>query len=242
MSDDTCIRVAVISPIVSMNDDVIAKRKCFLSRYARSTTAIDFFVVDRGPEAIETRFDEAMAVPYILKKCIEIQRQGYSGIIIWCAGDPGVGAARELVEIPVVGPGESSLFYASLVGNRFSILVPYSDRAYLHKERVSSLGLSSRLASVRGINMGVLEIRTDTSKALLKLREEGRAARDQDGADTLVLGCLSMVGLGKDLSDLGIPVIDPAAAAICLLESLAVMGLKQSAVAYPPLGKALFPY
>jgi allantoin racemase len=69
-----------------------------------------------------------------------------------------------------------------------------------------------------------------------KLEEVGRAALRDDGADLLVLGCMSMgfLGITDDLQKrLDVPVVNPVTAALKTAEAIVAMGLSHSKVAYP---------
>ena len=60
---------------------------------------------------------------------------------------------------------------------------------------------------------------------------------DEDHSEAIVLGCAGMIELASELSrEYGVPVIDGAAAAVKLVKSLVVLGLKTSKLngyAYP---------
>ena len=60
-----------------------------------------------------------------------------------------------------------------------------------------------------------------------------KVLRLKTGAQVLVLGCLSYLGMGKDLEALlDVPVIDPAMAAVTLAESMVRQKLSHSAKAF----------
>ena len=66
--------------------------------------------------------------------------------------------------------------------------------------------------------------------------EEAIAARDRDGADCIVLGCMSLAFAGFDArltQRIGIPVINPVKAAVYTLETMVKMQLAQSGKAFP---------
>lgn len=60
------------------------------------------------------------AVPKVVKLAVEMEKEGKDGIIISCAGDPGVEEAKQMLKIPVVGAGCAvaciSLGYSLKVG------------------------------------------------------------------------------------------------------------------------------
>ena len=72
-----------------------------------------------------------------------------------------------------------------------------------------------------------------------RVTEEARHALTSDGADCIILGCLSLAFalFDRELAQaLGVPVINPALAALKQLESLVSLGVSHSKVAYrlPP--------
>ncbi len=70
--------------------------------------------------------------------------------------------------------------------------------------------------------------------------EEGRRAIEEDGADTLIIGCTGMMGLAEDTqSILGVPVIDAGMAGIRMCEMLIKMNLSQSKHAFPTPRKTM---
>ena len=115
-------------------------------------------------------------------------------MVIACFSDPGLDEARELVSIPVVGIEESSLHLAAQLGRRFTILTSRGARVPAKVEHVERLGLSSRLASVRPLEMGVLEMDADPDRARARILEVGSAAVREDGAEVIVLGCAAWPG------------------------------------------------
>ena len=74
-----------------------------------------------------------------------------------------------------------------------------------------------------------------TDGALVKkLAQTCRRCAEEDGADTVILGCLSFAGLGAQVSALaGLPVIDPAFTLVGTAELLVRQGLCHSKLAYP---------
>ncbi|MDD3396312.1 MAG: aspartate/glutamate racemase family protein, partial [Acidaminococcaceae bacterium] len=71
------------------------------------------------------------------------------------------------------------------------------------------------------------------------LQTTAQAMVEQQQVQVIILGCLSFLGLARPLAQLlGVPVIDPAIAAVSLAESLVRQGLYTSKKAYPlPLDK-----
>jgi allantoin racemase len=98
------------------------------------------------------------------------------------------------------------------------------------------MGVADQFASVRSIGMSVLDLARDRDGVLERVAEVGRAAAREDGADVLVLGCMSMGFLGvtdEVQKRIDIPVVNPVMAALKTAEMVGAMGLGHSRLAYP---------
>ncbi|MGE5359038.1 MAG: aspartate/glutamate racemase family protein [Bacteroidales bacterium] len=172
-----------------------------------------------GPLAIETSDDEARAIPSLLALLAE-EAPRHDGALIACFSDPGLDAARERVAIPVVGLMESSVQAAAMLG-RFTILTSRRARVPDKMAHVARLGLSARLASVRPLEMGVLEMDAQPGVAHERILEVGSAAVRGDGAQVIVLGCAGLAGHAASVgAALGVPVVDPGPVALATAEML----------------------
>ena len=146
--------------------------------------------------------------------------------------NPALYTAREIVKIPIVGPGEASLALAYIIGHKYSVLVVLKGVIPRFENKIRMYGFIERLASVRSIEIPVL--RLEKEKTQNTLLTEAKKAIEEDGADTIILGCTGMSGMAKGLQEtLGIPVIDPTAASLKMAETLVDMELSQSKKAYP---------
>ena len=133
--------------------------------------------------------------------------------------------------IPLVGPGHTSIHMAALMGNRFSIYTPLESTITPTLKLVEDTGLLCHLASVRPLNIPVLEIRTNPEGVFERLVSLGQRMMDEDGADCIIMGCMSIAfqGLAERLSQrLKVSIIDPVAVSVTLAESLARIRLSHS--------------
>jgi len=201
------LRISVIVPITGLNEDGLAERVKVLNSIKRPDTVIEFYRSVSGPPAIETRVDHDLAVPEILRLVKEAENKGSDAAIIWCAGDPGLESSRELVDIPVVGPRQASFSIAMNLGSNPTVLPP---------------------------PLPVLELRKDLEKTMRLAEKAARDLMRSSNSDVLILGCMGLFGLARKLSiNLGIPVIDPAEAALSMAETLAHLKLRHSRLTYP---------
>ncbi|MDH4619353.1 aspartate/glutamate racemase family protein [Brevibacillus sp. AY1] len=233
------MKIKVIMPIISdvFNDEINEE----ISSYAAETTEVGVCNLDYGPASVESEYDEALCIPNFLEKTIEAEKDGYDGVISLCFGDPGVKPAREVVDIPVVGAAEASMLFASLLAKSFSVVTVLPNVVPMIENISKTLGVNGNLASIRYVNIPVLEV-VEKERLKASLFEEMIKAIEQDKAHALVLGCTGMMGVASDLHDqlkskgYDVPVIDPTFAATKMLESIISMGIKQSRLTYmsPP--------
>jgi allantoin racemase len=196
---------------------------------------LDSVGIEHGPASIESRYDEALAGPDIIKRVIEAELDGVDAVVINCFGDPSVRTGRELVNIPVTGPCESSMLVAASLCNKFSVISIIKNIIPLVRENAEIYGMSSKLASIRVTGIPVLELHKDLDSTAQALVEEGRKAIEIDGAEVLILGCTGMTGMAERVTkELGVFVVDPLPTAIKFAETLVSLRLSHSKLAYPP--------
>ncbi len=166
-----------------------------------------------GPPGIECQahVDDVSAH---IRGIIRTHEASASAYVIACFSDPGIHAARESTARPVFGIAESGLLTALALGSKAGIVAILSRSVPRHMRYVRALGLENRLAGDRAIELGVVEL-SDEGKTFGRMVEVGKALRERDGADVLVLGCAGMARYRERLEDaVGVPVVDPTQAAV----------------------------
>ncbi len=217
----------------------VKRRGELLKQYAAPGTEVDIDDVPSGPASIESMYEEYLSIPATVRRAIELEGQGYDALILGCYGDPGLDALRELVSIPIVGPGEATALMAASLGHRFSIITITESVIAFTERLVRNVGLGEKLASVRAVDIPVLELHHDRERTIEATIDEGRRAMEQDRADTLILGCMSMgfLEVAEAVApELGIPVLNPGRVALKYAEAQVGAGLTHSRRAYmtPP--------
>lgn len=228
------MRIHLITPIVTEGirtlDDVAALNSADLS--------ITQSLIGNGPVSIECEFDEAMSVPGIVAEAIAAERSGADAIIIDCMGDPGLNAAREVVSIPVLGPSETSMHLAAMLGHKYSVVTVLDSVVPMIENLAKVYGTNEKLVSVRVINIPVLELEAAPEKLMGELAKASLAAVEEDGAHAIVLGCTGFLGcaeaVGKALEakNHDLPVIDPIPATVCVAAGIVRAGLTHSKRTY----------
>lgn len=205
-------------------------------------TELTIVNLERGPESIEAFYDEAFAEPLVVREVEKAAAEGFHGVIIYCFGNPGLYAAREAVDIPVVGIGEAAIALACLLGHRVSVVTETVHAVPRVWRTIRLMDLVEKVASVRPAGIPVLEM-GDRERLRAAILRASETAIEADGADVLVLGCGSMFGVQEEIERrFGVPVVEPGPAALKLLESLLALDLSHSKRAFqsPPAKRIVF--
>jgi allantoin racemase len=211
------IKVVLGSSSKELAASQLANRK----RALASDTRITIVAPENCPSSTESEQDELVAASAIFSEAVKAKEEGYDAVTIDCTLEPGLNAARKASQIPVVGAGEAALCLSLLFGERFSVIMPAPTSIGPMVAKIRQMGLWERAASVRAINLHVLDL-TDYDRTLDEVYDEARRAVDVDGAAVIVLGCTVMGPIAEALAQrLGVPVIDPGTAALKLAEAFA---------------------
>jgi allantoin racemase len=229
MSPPQKMRILILTPVVRgvLDDDVVPPLPSFVQAEAGWLA--------EGPSSIECRIDEARAVPAMLDAVGFAAADGVDGIVLNCFMDPAVGAARELVHVPVAAPAQSAMTLASTLGDRFSVILPAASGAPIIAGLAHAYVGRERLASVRSVEMAVAELR-DRERLVTGLVEQAERSIEEDGADVVILGCTGMCAVTSAfraaLAHHDVPVIDPTVAAVGAVVSQLMLGVHHSGAAY----------
>ncbi|KPV47122.1 MULTISPECIES: aspartate/glutamate racemase family protein [Acidiplasma] len=212
-------KILWINPIGSDIFDVPIKDNLNSVKY--EDTIIDVISFKKGPKHLEYQFYEALMGIEILKAVKIAEIRDYDAAIIGCFYDPFLSESREISNIVVTAPAESSVAMAISLGHKFSIIVGRKKWIPQMEENISKYGLRDRFASFRSINMGVLDFQLNREETEKRLMEAGMAAINEDGAEVLILGCTVEFGFYKKMQKkLGVPVIDATIAPLKYAEFL----------------------
>ncbi|MEM4177661.1 MAG: aspartate/glutamate racemase family protein [Nitrososphaeria archaeon] len=218
----------------SMEKEEQVRREKIADKFVSSNTVVEVRAVESGPISIESAVEEDIAAGEILKAIVRFQ-DNYDVIVLGCAGDPGLRAARELSKIPVVGPAEATIAFSSLIGDRYGIIVPLGRDIPTFRVLATKYGFEHRLASIVPLNIPVLDLGKDISLIKTKLIEACGKAKDQ-GAEVVILGCMSLAFiLADDLvkENVQVPILNPAKVSLRVAEMLAFFKIGHSRLSYP---------
>ena len=168
----------------------------------------------QGPVGIESQADvESVKLP--LRNMVS-DRKDIDAFVIACYSDPGLQVCREATDRPVFGIQECGVFTAMALGYRFGVIALQERPIRRHLIYMRQMGVMGRFAKERAANISVEEC-TSGTKTFDKLFTAAQQLRDEDLADTIILGCAGMVSHRSSLEiRIGIPVIDPVQAAVSM--------------------------
>jgi len=222
------MKLMIINPDYGMTRSQMDGRLSILERAAGADVSLAMECLEDTHLTLDSLMDAALAGPEIVRMAVQAERDGYDGIVLYCFTDPAVDACREAVRIPVIGGGQAAYLAATAVARQFGVIV--SDAARIPEKRlfVHSTGVDAeRVCAFEALRPG-------DPDGIPGLIEAGRRMIQRDGAQAVVLGCLSWLGLAGEISKaLGVPVIDAAAASVAMSAALVRMNLATSKSAYP---------
>ena len=168
----------------------------------------------QGPFGIESQADiEFVKLP--LRNMVS-DRKDIDAFVIACYSDPGLQVCREATDRPVFGIQECGVLTAMAQGDRFGVIALQARSVRRHLLYLRQMGVMGRFAKERAANLSVEECASGT-KTFDKLCTVAHQLRDEDQADTVILGCAGMASHRSSLeSKIGIPVIDPVQAAVSM--------------------------
>ncbi len=156
---------------------------------------------------------------------IAAEEQSFDAYAIMSIPEPALRETRSVVDIPVVGYGESSYLTASMLGQRVGVMLFITEMAPLIRENAERVIPAHRFAGVRPVGFtfnDVLQAFDSPGPLLDKFRESARALI-RDGADVIIPGeaplCVLLARNGLDRVD-DVPVLDAIGATIKMAESM----------------------
>ncbi len=235
------MKIFIINPDSGMTAEQLDSRCAILQQYVGPDVQLVMHCLTRSNIELDSALDAALAAPEIVQLAVQAERDGFDAVVLYCFSDPAIDACREALSIPVVGGAQTALLLLPQVARQGGVLLADAARIPEKKIFLQGLGLdANRLAGIHAIDFRGVDIWQNRDAALAALASAGQTLIDSTGAQAIILGCLSFLGMAPMLSErLGIPVIDPAIAAVSMAESLVRQQLTTSKKAYPaPMTKS----
>jgi len=140
----------------------------------------------------------------LIKHAVEAERQGCSAMVITHFQDAGLAEVKSVVDIPVIGLGETTLMHSLTLGRKIGLVTINPVFIPWHEDQVIRYGIQQRVVGVRAVQATVADFidsfASDAAKAKLapKWEKECRTLLDA-GADVIVpAGGLPMMLFGAE--------------------------------------------
>lgn len=228
------MKLMIINPDWGMTREQMDRRCEILSQYVSSDTEISMECLTETEVYLDSAADAVFAGPEIIKMAMKAEAEGYDAVILYCFSDPAMEACRQVVRIPVIGCGQAACLMIPVLGYHGALLLADGERIPEKIVSVGRTGLSAdRIVGFEAVQKKGLSPDRDRAELIEELAAAGKRALEKTGAQVLVLGCLSYLGMAKELEEiLQVPVVDPATVAVTLAESMVRQGLCHSKKAF----------
>jgi len=179
----------------------------------------------------------------MLEAGLQAQEDGFDAVCIDTMSDSGVAALRAVLDIPVIGPGRTTILTAMMLGNKFGMLVMWERWLGLYKKVMDELGVWDKYAGHQSIGMAPDRFSLlggEERVVFPKLLKAGKKLVDENGADVIILGSTSMHQARDFLAEkLPVPVISPGPTSYAAALMMINLRLSQSRKSYPaPVGRS----
>ncbi|MGF1658267.1 MAG: aspartate/glutamate racemase family protein [Rubrimonas sp.] len=228
-------RLLLVNP--NMTCEMTDRLAAVARRAASAGTEIVPLTATRGFPYISSRAESLIAGTIALEMIAE-HREGADAVVIAAYGDPGLRAARELFDIPVVGMAEAAMLTSCMLGETFGLVTFTPRMTPWYRDNVVEAGLTGRFVGMRtppeAVGPVTLVAQTMRDMLLALARESAL----EDGADVVILGGAPLAGLAETFAeDCPAVLVDPVSAAVRQAETLAKLaprGAHRGRFARPP--------
>lgn len=178
----------------------------------RPDTEVHFSGVDAGSLALD--YDavvelNSMAPGGVLHKAIQAEAEGYDVFAIGCMLDPALLQARELVSIPVVSLGETTLLISCMLGHKVSGVAFSDKQALRYTRQAHAMGLRDRVEPFEslGIDFPTLAASFREPDAMVESFRQAARRLITRGVEVVIPACAT---LDLFLAEAGIHEVDGA--------------------------------
>ncbi len=236
------MRIAYVGSTVGHSQAEIERRESIANSLVDAE--ITYLRPDFGPESVESRVETALSARLIVQ-LINKNATEFDGFLIGCFGEPGLEAARELVDKPVIGSASSAFHIAAQVGDSASCITVLDSVVPLIRDRIAATGLENVITDVRAIDVPIHDVDSDSNTLVNNMVMAGVNAVEEREIDAIIPGCMSLSFARENATiaeRVGIPVIDPVVTGLETTCLAVRHGLIPSKHAYPspPDDKLLF--
>lgn len=198
-----------------------------LSPSLRAGTEVEIRHLVGCPRNLDYYVPKHLVEVEVLRAVVQAERDGFDAFVIGCCYDPALTQARELTDMPVIGPLEASASLARLFGHRFAVVTDHEKAVPELEDRLRVYGLEANCRSVSAIDWFVDDMIGDPAAVARDAFTRCQEVMARDRAEAVVLGCTIVAACyeravldGQD-APAGLAVVNPNLMAVKVAELLA---------------------
>jgi len=139
-------------------------------------------------DAIKYRYVATVHELQVCDAALVAEREGFDALALGCFFDPGLRAARSLVDIPVVGLGETCALVACSLARKFGLVTLCEEQSADYTDLMQAYGFERRFAGAIALDPPIDEFALEADE------ETARAIEER-----FDLACAAMVGRGAEI-------------------------------------------
>lgn len=220
------MRILLLNP--NMSSSMTDTLSSAAMAVASSKVDIVPVTASKGFPYISSRAEAQIAGAFALETIAEYEND-VDAVVIAAFGDPGLKAAREQFNLPIVGMAQAAIMAAALLGEKFSIVTftPLMSRWYI--DSVEESGMADRFLGVRTPAVNQLDAFADQASMEVELLRLINQSVAEDNADVVILGGAPLAGMAPRMqSRVSALLVDPICCAVAFAESLVKLSQKSA--------------
>lgn len=217
------------------------KRRADLAlSYANSEIEVGIINVEASPYFYGiTPTEIQLVAPAFINAYRRAEKEGYDAVVPLGMLDLGVDGGRSAVDIPVIAPMEACLHVASLLGDRFGLIIYHEKLLAFNRAIVRRYGMEERVVGFGVSGFDLPDLTAHRDEVIANFVNEAKRLIGL-GAELIIPMGISQCPVHinpKWLQEqLGVPVVEGFGAPIRMAALLAGLGLKQSRIRWPKSG------
>jgi allantoin racemase len=172
-----------------------------------------------------------LVAPAFIDAFKRAEKDGYDAVVPLGTLDLGVDGGKSAVDIPVVGPTEACLHVASLIGDRFGVMVYHPSLIAFSRAIIRRYGMEERIIGFGVSGFDLPDLAAHHDEVVNNFVSEGKRLV-AEGAEVIypmgISQCPVHIKPGWLQEQLGVPVVEGIGTPIRMAGLLAGLGLSQS--------------
>ena len=172
-----------------------------------------------------------LVAPAFIDAFKRAEKEGYDAVVPLGTLDLGVDGGKSAVDIPVVGPTEACLHVASLIGDRFGVMVYHPSLVAFSRAIIRRYGMEERIVGFGVSGFDLPDLAAHHDEVVNNFVSEAKRLV-AEGAEVIypmgISQCPVHIKPGWLQEQLGVPVVEGIGTPIRMAGLLAGLGLSQS--------------